>query len=167
MPVRPRPSELSLWFKMGRRLRSPKTIPPIESIQDFESEWVEWWSAIQPPWRDTRDWPFVRDDATEQEDWGDLPNGGKDGLFLVVVSLGWWIHARDPSEDSKVDDAIADVTWVVDNLISSLSTDAINPGSNSDSESESHVPCPPKQPRKRTQPVKIGFPPRRAKRTRS
>jgi hypothetical protein len=59
--------------------------------------------------RDIEDWLFAQDSAGHR-DWGNLPNGRKDSLFLIVVSLGWWIHARDPSEDSKVDNAIADVT---------------------------------------------------------
>ena len=41
-------------------------------------------------------WPFAQEE--DAGDWGDLPNGGKDGLFLVVLSLGWWIDVRDPSD---------------------------------------------------------------------
>ena len=48
-------------------------------------------------------------------------------MFLVVVSLGWWINVRDPCSESKVGDAIADVTWVVDNLVSILSANATSP----------------------------------------
>ncbi|KAF9784043.1 hypothetical protein BJ322DRAFT_977808, partial [Thelephora terrestris] len=102
---------------------SPMNIPEILSAKDFEDMWVLWWSAIQPKWRDTQSWPFVQEDAAGRG-WGSLHKGGKDGLFLIIVSLGWWIHARDPSETSKVDDAISDVAWVVNNLISFLSADA-------------------------------------------
>ena len=151
---------------MGRRLRSPKNIPPIESVQLFEDEWVGWWSVIQPPWRDTEAWPFVQE-GDAGKDWGDLAKGGKDGLFLVVVSLGWWIHTRDPSKDSKVNDAIIDVTWVINNLVS-LSANATNHDSGSDSGS---VPNPrgvysSRPSRKRAPSVKIGFPSKRTKRTR-
>ena len=95
-------------------------MPPIRSIQDYEDKWVEWWSAAQPEWRNVEDWPLLQESDVDGRDWGDLPSGGKDGLFLVLVSLGWWVHARAPSEDSKVDEAIADVTWVIDNIVSSL-----------------------------------------------
>jgi hypothetical protein len=84
---------------------------------------VQWWSAAQPEWRDTSSWPFLRDQAAE--DWGGLALGGKDSLFVVVITLGWWVHARDPAADSKVDDAISDVSWVMKNLVSSLAADAI------------------------------------------
>ena len=84
---------------------------------------MAWWSAAQPKWRDTSKWPFVQEDAGDG-DWGDLADGGKDGLFLAVVSLGWWVLAQDAPEDSKVNEAIEDVTWVIKNLVSLLSTSA-------------------------------------------
>jgi hypothetical protein len=59
--------------------------------------------------------------------WGDLLDGGKDSLFLIVVSLAWWIHAREVLKESKVNDAIIDVTWVLDNLISCLAADPARP----------------------------------------
>ena len=115
---------------------------------------MQWWSAIQPHWRDTGEWPWVKEDAAGR-DWGHLVDGGKDGLFLVVVSLGWWIHARDLSEESKVDDAVMDVVWVLDNIISLLAADAAT----SDSVSDSSVSSRPRQ--KRTKSVKIGPPSKR------
>lgn len=71
-------------------------------------------------------------------DWGDLLNGGKDSLFLIVLSLGWWIDIQDPSEELKVDDAIEDVTWVIDNLVAFLWADAVNPDSSTSVEPDSN-----------------------------
>ena len=158
MPTNPRPAQLGRWFKIGRRLGHPNNIPEIESVQVFEDEWVNWWVAGQPGWRDTSSWPFAQEDALGC-DWGDLPNGGKDGLFLVLVSLGWWVHARDPSEGSKVDEAIADVAWVIKNLVSALAAGA---ASDSDSEPDSSSPPPPS---KRRSSLRIHPPTKRAKRT--
>ena len=59
-------------------------------------------------------------------DWGCLPDGGKDGLFLIVVSLGWWIGGQHRSMESKVWDTIEDVTWVIGRLISCLATDDLS-----------------------------------------
>jgi len=84
---------------------------------------VAWWSAAQPGWRETSDWPFVQEDA-DGRDWGSLADGGKDGLFLTLVSLGWWVLAREPSQDSKVDKAIQDVTWVINQVVSYLAVPA-------------------------------------------
>ena len=122
LPTNPRPDEIVWWFKHGRRRFGENNIPLIQSVQDFEDKWIQWWTKIQPEWRDTENWPFPQDDATE-EDWGHLLEGGKDGLFIVVVSLGWWIHARVLLEKSKVADAIIDVSWVITNIVSRLSTD--------------------------------------------
>ena len=131
-------------------------MPVIKSVRIFEEKWVEWWSASQPEWRDTRDWPFVQEDA-DGRDWGGLADGGKDGLYVVMVSLGWWIHAHDSSKDSKIDEAIEDVTWVIDSLVSFLSAAA------------TATPTPPRttQRGKRTQTIKVGPPPKRAKRGRT
>lgn len=82
---------------------------------------MKWWSAAQPGWRDTRSWPFLQgEDEAIAQDWGQLSLGGKDGLFLVVVTLAWWVHARDPAVNSKLDDAVSDVSWVISRLITSL-----------------------------------------------
>ena len=105
-------------------------MPTIASITSFEEHWVQWWSAAQPEWRDTERWPFLQDGTAG--DWGRLSSGGKDGLFLVVVSLGWWVHARDPAADCKLDAAISDVSWVLEQLITSLSADAIASDSSPD-----------------------------------
>ena len=128
----------------------------VKSVKSFEDKWIQWWSVIQPEWRETRNWPFAQEDSTGK-DWGDLPRGGKDGLYIVVVSLGWWIRARDPLEDSKVDGIITDVAWVIDSLISLLSTDTTD----TDSTPE---PPPATPPRKRSGSVKVGPPRKRAKR---
>ena len=94
--------------------------------------------------------PHERADAP-RHDWSNFLDGGKDGLFLVVVSLGWWLHAQDPEVDSKIDVTIADVTWVLNNLVSFLSADAI-----AGSESPRNTPSPiPKK--KRPEPRKINL----------
>lgn len=110
----------------------------------------------------------MRQDAAWKRDWGNLPNGGKDGLFLIVVSLGWWI-LLDPPENSIIDDAIADVAWVIDNLVSLLSAEATNLDSNSDSDSTPNprVARSPAPQKKRSKPVKIGPPSKRTRRARS
>jgi hypothetical protein len=87
---------------------------------------VEWWSSAQPKWRKAK-WPFVQEDSTGR-DWGKFVGCGKDGIFLIVVSLAWWVYASEgPSQGSKLDDAITDVAWVLGNLVSLLSADAIAP----------------------------------------
>lgn len=87
----------------------------------FEEKWIEWWVKSQPEWRGVDEWPLLRDDTTVG-DWGHLSSGGKDGLFLIVLSLGWWVHAQGSAVNSKVEDAIADVSWVMRHLVTLLAT---------------------------------------------
>lgn len=164
MPARPRPDEVGVWFKAGRRLNTENHLPRIESLKDFEKKWKDWWSAIQPKWRDTKRWPYPKDAV--EEDWGELPNGGKDGLFVVMVSLGWWIHVgkQKPGRDTKISDAVADVAWVINNLNSLLSTDAATT-TDSDSAPNPRATAPSALRMEHHETVKIGPPRKRAKRT--
>lgn len=123
---------------------------------------MAWWSAAQPKWRDTSDWPLVQENA-DGRDLGSLADGGKDGLFLAVVSLGWWILARDTSQDSRVHEAIRDVTWVIGELISHLSVAATT---DSDTMESSILPSAPVR-GKRPTPTKIGPSSGRARRGRT
>ena len=75
---------------------------------------------MQPEWRDVDSWPFSQDEGNIGS-WGNLIYGGKDGLYIVVVTLAWWICSRDPTyKGSILNDAIANVSWVFDHLISLL-----------------------------------------------
>ena len=83
-------------------------MPKIASIENFEDLWVQWWATAQPEWRDTKNWPFSQYEISG--DWGTkLSGGGKDGIFLVVMSIRWWAHAQDRAMDSKLNAAIGDV----------------------------------------------------------
>ena len=94
----------------------------IESVQTYEDEWVQWWTKAQPDWRSVETWPFPKDDPGT-EDWGSLFSSGKDGLYIVATPLSWWAHALDPAVDSKIYDTVSDVSWVMEQLIISLTDD--------------------------------------------
>ena len=50
-------------------------------------------------------------------------HGGSNGLYLVVVSLGWWVVAASkvidekPAEWTQTSEAMADVDWVLGQLL--------------------------------------------------
>ena len=88
LPKDPHPAEVGQWFQIGCQGFLRKAIPKIESVKMYKDEWVMWWTAAQPEWRETEHWPFPQCKLAE-EDWRDLFLSGKDGLFIVVMSLSW------------------------------------------------------------------------------
>lgn len=57
-------------------------------------------------------------DVPDGTDWSEVMKGGNNGLFIVVISLGWWAKAlqfaaRDMGDWDK---AIGDVGWVIDHI---------------------------------------------------
>jgi len=115
-----RPDQVSWWFRSGRR--EFNKVPSITSLDTYQAHWIAWWTALQPKWRDVGSWPFPQDPSTD-DPWDELLIGGKDGLFVVVMALAWWCikHAAE-DEPSQLKAAILDVSWVLSNLISALTT---------------------------------------------
>lgn len=113
------PGQVSWWFRHGRR--SFKKIPEISSLPAYKESWATWWMSLQPDWR-SGGWP-LHCSLSPVGLWNKILVGGKDGLFVVVMSLSWWIikNAEDKREDSKLEEATADVSWVLSNLVSVLS----------------------------------------------
>jgi len=68
-------------------------------------------------------WPFPQGPPTDDL-WDDLLVGGKDGLFVVVMTLAWWSIKYEDTEDepSQLKAAILDVSWVLSNILSALKT---------------------------------------------
>lgn len=110
---------------------------------------VKWWTKAQLEWRNVEYWPFSQDD-TGTGDWGDLFSSGKDGLYIFIMSLSWWVHTLDPGADPKVYKAISNVSWVMEHIITSLSADAIV--------SNSSPPATPSPPAKCRKSFKVGPP---------
>jgi len=122
-----RPDQVGWWFRIG--CRNFKKLPSIPSLPNYEKFWICWWSSLQPDWRCIGDWPLACDAGGT---WDKLLIGGKDGLFIVVMTLAWWIteYTNSGGEDSELEEAIKDVSWVLSNLVSVLSTrDANRPSS--------------------------------------
>lgn len=70
-------------------------------------------------------WPVLRS-KSKVGTWNDLLIGGKDGIFVVVMTLSWWIHKKK-DKGSKLTEAMTDVSWVLSQLVSTLSTKTPEP----------------------------------------
>ncbi|KAI0083031.1 hypothetical protein BDY19DRAFT_871156, partial [Irpex rosettiformis] len=88
LPTKNRPEEVKYWLGRGRPYAKP---PPIADAKRFGVEWKAWWLGLQPSWRGGKMWPLPQVVAAQDDvDWGALRRGGCNGLFLAVLSLGWW-----------------------------------------------------------------------------
>lgn len=108
-----------------RNLRNYAKAPVLTTskLRIFVSRWKLWWKELQPTWRNMDEWPPTRTSDTAENDWSVLSQGGCNGLYLVVVSLGWWLvaAAKAGNEASavyqEVTNAVMDVEWVFDQIL--------------------------------------------------
>ena len=68
-------------------------------------------------------WPFPQALSTSSS-WDDILIGGKDGFFIVIMTLAWWSIERikGNSGPTELKNMILDVTWVLSNFASVLVT---------------------------------------------
>ena len=58
----------------------------------------------------------------DRSDRGKMLHGGKNGIFLFVMAMSWWINNANISDpSSNLSSAIADLKWVLEQLNSCLS----------------------------------------------
>ena len=78
---------------------------------------------LQPEWGHEGSWPLLRDSLASGP-WDDILIGGKDGLFVMIMMLSWWIlsGAQGEGSNSQLEEAVADISWVLLNLVSVLSS---------------------------------------------
>ena len=89
-------------------------MPSLEDSQAFGTSWKTWWQSMQPAWRGRNLSRNIPSDAN----WSPLLYGGANGLFLVILSLAWWIRADRSNNisDDRIADAIEEVSWVLEHL---------------------------------------------------
>jgi hypothetical protein len=105
-----RPNVVAPWLKSGRKYDTPPNIP---DHAKYAAAWWTWWIAHQPEWREARK---LLQDTHKGEKWSQLCRGGSNGIFMLILSLSWWLGAiGEPSAD--ILKAIRDVSWVFDQLL--------------------------------------------------
>ena len=102
-------------------------MPTIASACAYGTEWVKWWTAAQPQECDVHEWPFSRDTNIDV-DWCKFPANGKDGVFLAVMALSWWAPAARTSDEIEFfEEAVADLHWVISELIFARTAHRLSP----------------------------------------
>ena len=83
-PVENRPEEYGRWQQYARFLHKVVDLRP-----GFVDRFKTWYWSIQPEWRrgDELVWPFHQNLPAAVNDWSSLRQGGKSGIFLIIVGL--------------------------------------------------------------------------------
>ena len=113
-----RPVEVDVWIKNSE--------DPNFSIIDtttFRAAWIAWWVRCQPAARSASSgWPLPQVEL-QHADWGKMLHGGKNGIFLFVMAISWWVKrigsAQPPSDFCS---ALADLKWVLEQLNTCLAS---------------------------------------------
>lgn len=89
-----------------------------KALKVYVEKWKLWWAELQPRWRNTKVWPFERKSGS----WEVLLKVGKNGVYVVILSLAWWMSAlsKNPPSQKQQDEFLAvldDVNWVFSQLI--------------------------------------------------
>jgi hypothetical protein len=107
-----RPEVVSHWLKHGRKYTKP---PVITNSQDYGNAWLAWWATLQPTWRRGSGTLPSAIYQCENEDWGKLRLSGKNGMFLVLVSMVWWGRANGMKSHWSA--AVTDVKRVLESMV--------------------------------------------------
>jgi len=97
-----------VWIKSHRPVGKGFDI----KLEQFEIEWWKWWYEIQPEWR--KEAKLLKNGTG----FGELYLSGPNGLFQVIVTLGWWGKV---SRTMEWDRAVDDVLWVTECFFKSVS----------------------------------------------
>ena len=113
LPRAHRPAEVSLWIQNARE--KPLAV---ENATAYERDWWQWWDGMNPSWR-------TRVDGRLQQggngDWSCFYKSGPNGFLSVLMSLAALQHAAD---DLTWRDALADVHWVLGEVVLALCQDS-------------------------------------------
>jgi hypothetical protein len=115
-----RPEEIAWWMQRQRRFDVIPEVNPSE----FGTEWQQWWSFIQPDWREDDTWPHSQI-VPNGADWTALTHGGPNGLFLVMMALSWWVRKIVSDEDREFLLAVGDVHWVMKEMMKTISATGV------------------------------------------
>jgi hypothetical protein len=94
--------------------RARKGTPPIPDVGEFTDQWRDWWRALNPEWRGGDGGEMRREDGRE---WDVLKVPGVNGLLSVLMCLRWWKGELAGADDKGWKEAVADVTWVLQQLL--------------------------------------------------
>lgn len=119
-----RPDEIHEWFQHGRKWNAMPDIGA-DLIENYSSQWWQWWTSLQPDWRGQDSSALLWDaPASGEIDWSATRKGGSNGLFVVLISLGQWFLGAKHNGGCGIEEcerALDDVIWVLEEMVRSYS----------------------------------------------
>lgn len=112
-----RPTEYNVWLHRSRKWDEMPDIDAMLTPQ-YSSMWWSWWKTLQPAWRALSLTQDLR--GTRGFDWSQTRKGSQNGLFTVILTLGWWLLGIKNGSGSGMEGCMAavnDVAWVLDQMI--------------------------------------------------
>ena len=94
--------ELSRWLQT----RKFGSIPNLDSLPTFATQWVAWWNALQPKWRLARESGglSLAIMPCKSHPLPGIRKGGPNGVVTILISLKWWRHIEDPDWMMAIND---------------------------------------------------------------
>ena len=116
-----RPDAVHWWISHARTSR-----PPVRDVNMFAKEFWTWWCALQPAWRKLSipsSTQLAFTPCTIAGEWTIMDKPGANGFLSVLAALNWWGAQIkvDGAESYLWHAAVADVRWVIEQLIEARS----------------------------------------------
>ena len=111
LPSNNRPTEVGQFQKWARKYSRGDDV----DAKKFGAAVLKWWLTIQPTAR--KQWPPVHDPLPANFSFDYFNRGGPNGVFLMVLCLGWWANALTADMDlSDYALVVNNVCWVLEQI---------------------------------------------------
>jgi hypothetical protein len=113
LPSSNRPNEVAQFQKWVRSYSRGENV----DAESFGTAVVQWWITIQPTTQ--KQWPPTYAPLPHNFSFDYFNHGGPNGVFLMVLCLGWWVNAL--TADTDLTDytlVVNDVRWVLKQIAS-------------------------------------------------
>ena len=102
-----------MWLRGGRKFNAP---PIISKLSTYTEAWWVWWNSLQPDWRQGSASATLV--PVSGEKWSRTYIGGSNGVFVVILTLAWWIAKLGGEvKDKGLVAAVDDVKWVIGTMV--------------------------------------------------
>ncbi len=104
-------------MKKRRKLVNMDDIILSEYIPGMKS----WWASLQPAERVVSEGEPLQRQVSEDSDWSPLTKSSKNGFFVFMVALAWWLNlANTPELLVEFESFIDDMNWALTTLLETL-----------------------------------------------